>query len=170
MSETLRQIMVVDAEAGGNKRSLVSDGVFEEVRRASPPHVFQGWHNGGRLPIQFFEARQQSPQLHRQFRSICFYRVAKPIPDLIADRAAMFAVEIYFDEVSGRHTPVIRLGSSPKPESGWLNSCSGENLVKNRSGTSRKALAPRIRLAKGDLQRRSGSLRGGSSGTNPDDQ
>jgi hypothetical protein len=51
----------------------------------------------------------------------------------------MFAVEIYVDEVSGRHTPVIRLGSSPKPESGWLNSCSGENLVKIEAEPNRKS-------------------------------
>jgi hypothetical protein len=53
----------------------------------------------------------------------------------------MSAVEIYLGEVSGRHTPVIRPGSSPKPESGWLNSCSGENLVKIEADPTEKALS-----------------------------
>ena len=54
-------------------RALVSDYVFQKVRRALPAHVFQRRHDGGRLPVQFFETSQQSSQMHRQFRSVCFH-------------------------------------------------------------------------------------------------
>jgi hypothetical protein len=70
-------------------------------------HILERWYDRRcSSTIELGKSLNQHLQARRQFKSLSPKRLAKPVPDLIADRAAVNVIDPYICDVLFRHNKI----------------------------------------------------------------